>query len=295
MRRSNTYNIETPFSNLMEHGEGPIWNVAKSSYLWVDLLKGELYTGNIKTNQTNKIGIGCALGAVGLISSNHMVMATEKGFGTYAYEDSVFNLIEPKEDYINDSFRFNDGRVGPDGSFFAGTMEWNGLDGFGKLIKLAPDKTFEIISEAHAIPNGMGWNMANDTFFMIDTGHHCMYAFDFNIKDGKLSGKRVFKQFGTKEFPDGMAMDKNNHFWIAIWGGSKILHLDEKGGEVEEIKLPVPYPTSCCFGGEKLNELFITSSRLPLSEQQKADDQLSGNCFLIYTDTEGKEEYQFAK
>ena len=288
---SKKYYIEKAFNVTLEHGEGPIWDDIKKCFHWVDLLKGDFYTGELEKGTCCKTNVGQALGVVGLSHQNTAVMALADGFGKYDFGSKTLKLIPPISDTLNPDVRFNDGTVGPDGRFYAGTMQWQGKKGLGKLFRLSSDGLYEVLEENHTVPNGMGWNMAKNTFFMVDTGHHCIYAFDFS--EGELSRKRVFKKFGNDVHPDGMAVDSNNHFWIAMWGGGKIVHLDEKGNYVEEIPLPIKYPTSCCFGGENMDLLLVTSSRLLLTPHKAKNDSLSGCCFIMETEYKGQTENRF--
>jgi sugar lactone lactonase YvrE len=57
----------------------------------------------------------------------------------------------------------------------------------------------------------------------------------------------------------------------------------------------VPRPTSCCFGGDNLDTLFITSASLRLDEAQLASAPLSGSLFaLSLPDARGLPEATFA-
>ncbi len=286
--------VEQIFNIQMEHGEGPIWDNVTKSFYWVDLLQGDFHKGDLSTKKTEKVNIGQALGVIGLHTANQFILATRDGFGTFDSKSKTFKLINPIPETLDPQVRFNDGVMGPDGKFYAGTMNWEGKEGYGKFFRFNSDGRYDILEQNHCIPNGMGWNMKMDTFFMIDTGHHCIYSFNYIKDSGQLQDKKVFKQFGSNEHPDGMAIDSQNHFWIAMWGSSKIIHLDEKGMFVEEIPLPVKYPTSCCFGGEQLNLLFITSSRLLLNEAERVRDTLSGNNFILETSHRAQKEYRFA-
>jgi sugar lactone lactonase YvrE len=139
----------------------------------------------------------------------------------------------------------------------------------------------------------MGWNPEKDTFFMIDTLRHAVYAFDYDLKTGNISNKREYIQFKETEFPDGMTIDSKGGFWIAMWEGSRIVHFDKNGVKIKEILLPVLYPTSCCFGGKELKTLFITTSKLPLSEKERKKSPLAGRIFKVETNTIGQIEPRF--
>ena len=47
--------------------------------------------------------------------------------------------------------------------------------------------------------------------------------------DGTLSSKRVFRELGEGEFPDGMAFDENGDLWIVCVVGNRVLRLGMDG------------------------------------------------------------------
>ncbi|MNV98302.1 SMP-30/Gluconolaconase/LRE-like region [compost metagenome] len=48
---------------------------------------------------------------------------------------------------------------------------------------------------------------------------------------------------------------------------------------LESVQLPVSQVTSCCFGGENLDDLYITSARDGLSDEQLQGEPLAGGIF----------------
>lgn len=47
------------------------------------------------------------------------------------------------------------------------------------------------------------------------------------------------------------------------------------------IGVPVNRPTSCCFGGKNVDELFITCSRYNLPEEELTETPLAGSIFRV--------------
>jgi sugar lactone lactonase YvrE len=276
------------FDYVAEHGEGPIFDAETGRVYWVDILKGRVLSGLPDDfNQTTLWQFDESVGCIGLAQQGQLVLGMKDGFGI-VQENELLQYIDISTTHSHENLRFNDGIVGPDGAFYAGTMEMNGANPEGKLYRLAPDLTFEVVDEHLFIPNGMGWSKDESTFFMIDTAAHKMYAFDF--KDGALTNKRVHIQFPTTDFADGMTMDEDENFWIAMWEGSRIDVYNKAGKKLREYDLPVILPTSCCFIGQRL---FISSSRLVAREEQLLQYSLSGQCLIIDTDTKGAEVYRF--
>lgn len=280
----------TPLFNISaEHGEGPVWDAIDQKIYWVDLLQGVYFKGDLKDNTIEDYSIGQPLGFLALRENQKgLVMGVRDGFGFYDEKTKLFNLIEPSPEQHNSAIRFNDGTVDPKGRVFGGTMEWDGADNKGKLFRLNSDHSWNVLEENIHITNGMGWNPEKDTFFMIDTNRNAVFAYDYEIATGDISNKRTHIQFADTEFPDGMTIDIDGGFWIALWGGGALIHFDKKGNKIEEIQMPVSHPTSCCFGGPDLKTLIITTSKVALSEKEQLENPLAGSLFKIETNTVGQ-------
>jgi len=282
------------FDTITEHGEGPVWDAVDQKLYWVDLLQGKYYKADISTNMVEEFSVGQPLGFLALREKQKgLVMGVRDGFGFYDEEKNIFDLIEPSPEQNNSKVRFNDGAVDPKGRVFGGTMEWDGAENQGKLFRLNTDRSWNLLEENIHISNGMDWNPQKDAYYLIDTLRHVVYAYDYDMGTGTISNRRIHIQFEENEFPDGMSVDSEGGFWIALWGGSKVVHFDANGIRSEEITVPVTHPTSCCFGGQDMKTLFITSSTLPLSEQELKAKPLAGRLFRVETDIQGQYQKRY--
>ncbi len=50
---------------------------------------------------------------------------------------------------------------------------------------------------------------------------------------------------------------------------------------MQRVRVPVPRPTSGCFGGDNLDTLYVTSASLRLNEEELAGAPLSGSLFAL--------------
>jgi sugar lactone lactonase YvrE len=73
-----------------------------------------------------------------------------------------------------------------------------------------------------------------------------------------------------------------------------VTRYDPDGRIDRVVDLPVPRPTSCCFGGPDLSTLFVTSARIRLSARQLADAPLSGAVFSLRPGVRGQLDTPFA-
>ncbi|MBK6337104.1 MAG: SMP-30/gluconolactonase/LRE family protein [Betaproteobacteria bacterium] len=77
-------------------------------------------------------------------------------------------------------------------------------------------------------------------------------------------------------------------------GTLTVIRYDPAGRVAMRVPLPVPRPTSCCFGGPDLRTLYITSASVRLPEQTLADAPLSGALFACLPGVSGLLETPFA-
>jgi sugar lactone lactonase YvrE len=61
-----------------------------------------------------------------------------------------------------------------------------------------------------------------------------------------------------------------------------------KAEKIFQIKLPVKNITKCCFGGPKMNELFITTARKGMSKKEIIKLPFSGSLFRVKINLKGK-------
>lgn len=279
--------IQPLFNLWTEHGESPVWDEEKKIFYWVDLLKGRFHRASLYAGNPETFDVGQPLGVLALRAKGGLVLALQNGFAFY--DDNEYKVIPIADPEAGlPETRFNDGAIDPLGRFLAGTMDFDGKAPIGSLYCMDRDLHISRLENSMYIPNGMDWNPQCDSFFLTDTNKHVIYKYDYDIETGKIKNRRDFIVFGENEFPDGMCIDANGHLWVAMWNGARISRFDAEGKKVEDIPLPVQYPTSCCFGGDDMSTLLITTSILQLTEKEKKDSPLAGRVLAFETDATGQ-------
>ena len=91
-----------------------------------------------------------------------------------------------------------------------------------------------------------------------------------------------------------MTVDAEDCVWIAFWDGWCIRRLSPQGECLSEIATPIQRPTSCAFGGERLDELYITSARRDLSASELERQPQAGSLFRFKPGVRGIAELTFA-
>jgi sugar lactone lactonase YvrE len=194
--------------------------------------------------------------------------------------------------------RLNDGRPDPRGSFWVGSMRNNvGPDGSsteaggtdGVLYRIDPDGTVQECKRDIGISNTLAWSPDRSRFYFADTLLNTIYAYDYDIATGDISGERPFFAGFDRGKPDGSAMDSEGYLWNCRWGGGCIVRIAPDASIDRIVEMPVQNITSCTFGGPDLQTLYVTSALLDAG----SEDLLAGSLFAIDTGVRGLAEHKF--
>ena len=84
---------------------------------------------------------------------------------------------------------------------------------------------------------------------------------------------------GTHAFPADLYAE--GMLWVAQWGGWQVGRYDPRSGKkLDRVDVPAAQVSSCAFGGETLDDLFITTARENLTADQLARQPLAGSLFV---------------
>jgi len=263
-------------------GEGSLWDPISKILYWVDILSHELYLYDPATKQNRTIPTCQAVGTVVPRKSGGVALSLHNGFATLDLDtEKITPIADPERDIPAN--RFNDGKCDPAGRFWAGTMEFNGATDQGALYCLDTDHSVSKKVEPVSISNGIVWSADNRTMYYIDTPLNSVRAYDYDIDTGNISNERVaIEHQGGEGHFDGMSIDEEGMVWIALFGGWGVQRYNPANGELlRSIRLPVEQTTSCAFGGENLDELYVTSAAIGLDEAALAAQPLAGALIVI--------------
>ena len=93
--------------------------------------------------------------------------------------------------------------------------------------------------------------------------------------------------------PDGLALDIEDNLWVCQFNGSCVLQYDRHGVLLQALPMPVPRPTSCCFGGPDMRTLYITTAKFGMSVAEQADYPAAGNIYSIRLPVPGRPRHRF--
>jgi sugar lactone lactonase YvrE len=266
---SKTLEAEVVHAAGAQLGEGPSWDPARRRLVWVDIPAGLVHLLDPASGDDRQLGVGQPVGAaVPAARGGGLVLAVRDGFARFGAgrrPELAFDLSSP-------GLRMNDGKCAPDGSFWAGTMREGATadaisDGEapaeGTLYRLAPDWAgVEAALGGLGISNGLAWSADGRRMYFIDTAARRVDAFDAEPGTAHLANRRPVVEVPPRRGnPDGMAIDDEGCLWVALAHAGRVQRYRPDGTPDTAVEVPVPQVTSCCFGGDRGDVLFVTTGR----------------------------------
>ncbi len=260
-------------------GEGPLWVAEESAIYWVDIVSKKVHRYGVNDGSKKTWEYDFEVTSLVQREQGGFVCTVRDGFAFIDLETGSIDPIEMPETHIPGN-RFNDGKVDAEGRFWSGTMDEAEKEESGTLYRLDPDKSMHVMDKDYIITNGPAFSPDGRTMYHNDTTKRCMYVLDV-AEDASISNKRVFVQFDDEAegFPDGMTVDENGDIWQASFSGHRITRFAPSGEVKEVIEMPVPNVTSCTFGGENLDTLYITTARYLVEGDKLKKYPLAGSLF----------------
>ena len=284
-----SYNATLEFEIKAQLGEGAFWNHQSQTLYWVDIVGKALHIYHPVSKENLTFPTSSSIGTVVPTDQpNEAIVALEDGIYIFNTEKSAFDLFCDVEKNKPGN-RFNDGKCDPSGRFWVGSMAYSQAPKLASLYCIDENGKATTKIDSVTISNGIVWTKDKKTMYYIDTPTKNIKAYDFDNETGNISNERIaVKVSDSLGFPDGMAIDENDQLWVGMWNGNAVLHFDPLNGKLlSKVNVPAHNVTSCAFGGENLDVLYITTSSLDMTPEEQKKYPLAGSIFKVKTNTKG--------
>lgn len=275
------YSIDVAVPARASLGEAPLWDHEKKVLYWVDVPLGELHRLNERSNDDVVVRLDVPLGASCLTTDDTFLLAADLGIARLSADGSVSWLA-----HVTAGDRMNDGKVDPAGRYVVGSMTYD-RSPRAALYQMTVNEESglpelrTLIRDVH-ISNGLGWSPDGSCLYYIDTPTRRVDCFDYDVTSGIPERRRTLIEIGDLAGnPDGLAVDIDGGIWVVLCRGGKVCRFTPKGRLDEVIDLPVSRPTSCAFGGEGLDLLFVTTGTFAFEASDVTEEPLAGSVLCV--------------
>ncbi|PHQ78869.1 MAG: gluconolactonase [Coxiella sp. (in: Bacteria)] len=245
-----------------ELGEGPFWHPIEKKLYCVDIRAAQIFCIDPDTGAHQHWQLPEPVGCAVPCKAGGFIV----GMGSkIIHFDPADNKITPIFDAKN-GLRMNDGKCDAQGRLWIGEADDNGTNQATHYC-CDTDGKVTVVEQGLYISNGLDWNDAGTTFILTDSSDRVIYEYDFDSAKGTIANKRdLIRVPDTEGYPDGLTLDAEGCIWNTQWDGGRLVRYTPDGDVDRMIDLPVQRPTSCMFGGENLDILYVTSASINLNE-----------------------------
>jgi sugar lactone lactonase YvrE len=277
-------------------GETPIWSPEEQALYWVDwgglsTCRYEPETGLFKTYP-----VSVPVTALARRAAGGWVAVAQDGLYDWDPCVNIYTQFVSIPVLGNPDICYNDAVVDRQGRLLLGT--YSAQDVFaplGSLYLLDPGEPLVELDQGYATANGIGISPDGKTIYVSDQRHRQIIALDYDPCEGTVCNRRVFAVVPENEgMPDGLTVDAEGFIWSGHWDGWRITRYDPAGKVERQVRFPVQHVISMAFGGENLDELYVTTAHWGLSEADLQAQPHAGDLFRLDVGVRGLLEPAFA-
>lgn len=240
-------------------GESPLWDDRRQALWFVDILAPAIFRLD-GDGAVVRFDMPDPVGSIGLCGDGRLVVALRSGVHLFDPDGGRLDfLVQPEPDRPMN--RLNDGKVGPDGCFWVGSMhDTVPRQPTAALYRVTPAGQVDKVLDGLKVSNGLAWSADGRTMYHADSRGPQVTAYAFDPASGGMGPGRTLAVLSEAAgLPDGAAVDVDGFYWSAGVSAGCLNRIAPDGRIVEVIGLPAPAPTMPCFGGPALDRLYVTS------------------------------------
>jgi sugar lactone lactonase YvrE len=259
-------------------GESPVYDDRRGALWFCDILARTVHQIDLTTLARRQWSFPSEVGSLGLAESGRLIVALRHEVGLFNPADGSYQTIAAIEAERGTETRLNDGKVGPDGAFWIGSMDDRDVKApIAVLYRVTADGTVERKIEGLVVSNGLAFSPNGRRMFHSDSRGKWIDRWDFEPETGAISNRtRIAEMDEASGRPDGGATDAEGCYWSAGVSAARLNRFAPDGRLLEIHPLPVASPTMPCFAGAKLKTLFVTSLRQGRSKEALERYPLTG-------------------
>lgn len=283
--------------------EAPTWDGQANRLWWADIEARALHALDFEAGADTTLtplehrsyGFDRKVCSIALTRSGRLLLALADGVYFFTPATGALELlVRPEPDRPEHSL--NDGKVGPDGAFWVGSIEETPeRSPVGSLYRISADGRCRRISTGYRVSNGLAWSADGRAMFHSDSRGPTIDRWDFDPATGMVGSRTAIRTLTDRlGRPDGGACDLAGGYWSAGVSAGCLNRFDFDGRLEQRIDLPEPRPTMPCFAGPDMQTLFVTTARHGLDAAALQRHPGAGRLLMLRVSVAGVPVKRFA-
>jgi sugar lactone lactonase YvrE len=282
-------------------GEGIIWSERCGALLWSDIQSFRLWRYAQYNDVVHSWVLPDRLGALAECESGKLLLGFTKQLSmTTLHDEHQSGILDitpvASVEAAQASTRVNDGRTDRAGNFVFGTLnEHRDKRPIGNFYQFSIQHGLRRLElPSIVIPNSICFSPGGQTMYFCDSLERKIMSCDYRADEAKVANVHELVRFAPYQgLPDGSVVDADGCLWNAEWGSAMVRRYSPSGRIDREIAIPAKNPTCVAFGGSRLDELYVTSSRLEMSPEELERTPHAGGVYRVIPGVTGIRDRKF--
>ena len=245
-------------------GEAPQWNTREQRLYWVDAFAPAIRRLEPANGGVRSFGLTDDIGSFVFCDDGSLIGGTRAGFQRIRLREDGSADCQVLADPLARDRRLllNDGKCDRRGRYWCASVHSDFIGRQAELFRLDADLSVTRMDGDFIVGNGIAFSPDDSRMYLADSRDETVWAYDFDVIRGTISGKRRF--FSTADIEgrvDGATCDADGNYWCALVHGAAIACISPDGKMIERIAVPAKHPTMVTFGGPGLDQLYVTTAR----------------------------------
>ncbi len=257
--------------------ESPVWDERRATLFACDINGRKVYEIDLEKGPVREWTFESEVPCLGLAESGKLIVALAREVILFDPDKGERQTIWNGYDEP-DTSRLNDGKIGPDGALWIGSMDCRPTrQPIAKLYRITADGQAAIKAQGFEVSNGLAWTPDAITMFHTDSRGPWIDRYVFDPTTGHLGDRKRIRDLDEETGrPDGGACDAEGTYWSAGVSAGVLNRFSADGTLLSSYPVPVPSPTMPCFCGPDLKQIALTSHRLGSADKLASAPQSGG-------------------
>lgn len=261
--------------------ESPRWDREGGRLVWIDILAGRILTRRLDGTDPTSVTPGGRVGGIVLRAGGRgYVIGRERSVLLVGPAGEMEQTLVEEFPGEGPGLRTNDMAVDPAGRIVFGTMAGDKEEGDSALFRIEESGELKLLRDGLTISNGMGWTADGTAMYHVDSPTHRVVRLPYG-DDGCGQPEVVATIEEDAGVPDGLSVDADGGFWVAVNGGGQCRHYSPDGRETDRIEVPASAVASCVLvAGTAGSRLYMTTGASGMKEKDLLEEPGSGFVFV---------------
>ena len=241
-------------------GEGPTWDDRRGLVFFVDMDAARVHAVSLDGETLREFAPPEPPYSLGLCESGRLLVALPRRIMLLDPDTGEFAPFADVPE-VPEHARLNDGKTGPDGAFWVGSMDLRPERGpIGRMCRVTAESVSQQDGMEAITSNGLAWTADGRHMIHTDSRGQWIDRWNFDPETGTFDAReRIARPDEETGRPDGGACDSEGTYWSAGISAGRLNRWSLSGELLEQHPTPAPAPSMPCFCGPDLRTLVVTS------------------------------------